>query len=62
MENNLKEIFLAEQDEIAEKIGREIAAAMDLKKDERGLWVTPCGAWTDRGLARRFARFFLEVK
>lgn len=59
---NIRTIFLAGKDEIAGKIGRDIAAVMDLKKDERGLWVTPCGAWNDRGLARRFARFFLEVK
>lgn len=63
----LKEIFNGINDELAEKIGKEIAKELNLKKVMEKGWDAPRyqldgGTFTNKGLARRIARIFIETE
>ena len=61
---DLKELFQGMNDELAENIGKVIAHTLLLKpsREYRDRWDTDGGTFTNKGLARRVARIFLETK
>ncbi len=62
--NDLKEIFAdGISDELAEKIGQALAGELMLKKDREhpDRYQLAGGTFTNKGLARRVARVFLET-
>lgn len=59
-----KQIFEGVNDDLAEKIGAEIANELMLKHDKEHAdrWTLNGGTFTNKGLARRMARIFIETK
>ena len=59
---NPKDIFADSHDEIAEKIGASIAKEMMLKpsREYPDRYELDGGTFTNKGVARRVARFFVE--
>ncbi len=61
---DLKSLFLDASDELAEKIGKALAEELQLKpaRGYKDRYQLLGGTFTNKGLARRIARIYIETK